>query len=60
MTKARRPYLYVVSALKRRYGLAKGQLAANPGSNQAVSDLAHLAAVLAMFDPAIDLVGRFI
>jgi hypothetical protein len=55
MTKARRPHLYVINALKRRYGLAKGQLAANPGSNQAAVDLAHLAAVLVMFDPELDL-----
>lgn len=55
MTKARRPYLYVINALKRRYGLAKGQLALNPGSNQAAVDLAHLAAVLVMFDPQLDL-----
>jgi hypothetical protein len=53
--KARRPHLYIINALRRRYGLAKGQRTANPGSNQAATGLAHLAAVLVMFDPALDL-----
>jgi len=55
MTKARRPNLYVINGLRRKYGVAKGQIAANPGSNQLAVDLDHLAAVLAMFDPEIDL-----
>ncbi|HEY8004165.1 MAG TPA: hypothetical protein VIE16_08055 [Phenylobacterium sp.] len=53
--KARRPYLYVIRALREKYGKLKGLLAASPGSNQLASDLAHVGAVLAMFDPDADL-----
>ena len=53
--KARRPYLYVINALRLKYGRLKGLLAANAGSNQLASDLAHVGAVLLMFDPGADL-----
>ncbi|SRR5258708_5082816 len=47
MTKARRPNLYLVMALRRRYGQAKG--AGN------ASDVEHLGAVILMFEPGADL-----
>jgi len=55
MTKARRPYLYVINALSLKYARLKGQQALAPGSNQVAEDLAHVGAVLAMFDPTLDL-----
>ena len=55
MTKARRPYLYVINALRLKYGRLKGQAAASPWSNQLASDLAHVGAVLLMFDPDAEL-----
>jgi hypothetical protein len=55
MTKARRPYLYVINALSLKYARLKGQLALAPGSNQVVTDMAHVGAVLRMFDPTLDL-----
>lgn len=55
MTKARRPHLYVINALRLKYARLKGQLALAPGSNQVVTDMAHVGAVLDMFDPALDL-----
>lgn len=53
--KARRPYLYVINALRTKYGKLSGLLAASAGSNQLASDLAHVGAVLLMFDPSADL-----
>lgn len=44
---------HVLSALKRRYGQALGMLRQDP--TQAEADLAHLTAVIAMFNPAEDL-----
>ncbi len=55
MTKARRPYLYVINALRQKYGKLKGLLIATPSSNQMIDDLAHVGAVLLMFDPETDL-----
>jgi hypothetical protein len=55
MTKARRPYLYVISALSRKYARLKGRLLGAPGSNQVITDMAHVGAVLRMFDPELDL-----
>lgn len=55
MTRARRPYLYVINALRQKYGKLRGFLIVDPGSNQLADDLAHLGAVLRMFDPEIDL-----
>ena len=56
MTRARRPNLYVISALSRRYGQCKGRL---PDlfcdRAELAADMDHLAHVLRMFDPAIDL-----
>jgi hypothetical protein len=58
MTRARRPNLYVVAALTKRYARAKGQLGDLLADREAIkADLAHLGAVLAMFEPGIDLVG---
>ena len=51
MTRARRPNLYVINALTKRYAKAKGQL----GREAVKADLAHLGAVLFIFDPGIDL-----
>lgn len=57
MGRARRPHLYVVNALTKRYAKVKGQLGDLLSDREAVkSDLAHLGAVLEMFDPGIDLV----
>ncbi len=56
MTRARRPNLYVINALTKRYAKAKGQLDDLLCDREAVkADLAHLGAVLVMFDPGIDL-----
>jgi hypothetical protein len=55
MAKARRPYLYVINALSLKYARLKGQQALAPSSNQVAEDLAHVGAVLAMFDPTLDL-----
>ncbi|WP_332770957.1 hypothetical protein [Phenylobacterium sp.] len=44
---------HVLSALKRRYGQALGMLRGEPA--QAKADLAHLTAVIRMFNPAEDL-----
>lgn len=56
MTKARRPNLYVVAALKRKYGQCKGQLADLFSERDRIkADMAHLGAVLVMFEPDIDL-----
>jgi hypothetical protein len=56
--KARRPNLYVILALKRRYGRCKGELAAGDlftDRERILADMGHLGAVLAMFEPDIDL-----
>jgi hypothetical protein len=54
--KARRPNLYVINALRRRYGLLTGALTSGAmGHNQVADDLAHLGAVILMFDPKMDL-----
>ena len=45
---------HVLSALKRRYALTLGQLTYGD-REQAEADLAHLTAVIAMFNPAEDL-----
>jgi len=59
MTKARRPNAYVIAALKRRYGLCKGQSGDLFTDRERIrADMGHLAAVLAMFEPDIDLVSR--
>jgi hypothetical protein len=56
MTKARRPHSHVITALKRRYGQCKGQLAdLLCDRDQVKADMGHLAAVLAMFEPDADL-----
>jgi hypothetical protein len=52
MTKARRPTLYIVMALRRRYGQALGMIAAG---EDRTADLAHLGAVILMFAPDTDL-----
>jgi hypothetical protein len=56
MTKARRPNLYVVNALTERYAKAKGELSGLLCDRDAVkAQMAHLGAVLTMFEPDIDL-----
>ena len=55
MTRARRPNLYVINALTKRYAKAKGQLGDLLLREKAQADLAHLGAVLLMFDPGVDL-----
>jgi hypothetical protein len=58
MTRARRPNLNVVNALKRRYSRCKGALAAADlftDKDRIKADMGHLAAVLAMFEPGVDL-----
>jgi hypothetical protein len=58
MTRARRPNLYVVTALKRRYGRCKGALAGGDlfTDREAIrADMGHLGAVLVMFEPGVDL-----
>jgi hypothetical protein len=56
MTRARRPNLYVIAALTKRYGRAKGELGLLTADREKVkADMAHLGAVLAMFEPGIDL-----
>jgi hypothetical protein len=47
---------YVILALKRRYAVCKGQLGDLLCDRAAIkADMAHLGAVLAMFEPGIDL-----
>jgi hypothetical protein len=54
--KARRPNLYVIAALRRKYGQLLGvQAHGDLGHNQVADDLAHVGAVIAMFDPQMDL-----
>jgi hypothetical protein len=54
--KARRPNLYVIAALRRKYGQLAGVLAhGDLGHNQVADDLAHVGAVILMFDPQMDL-----
>jgi hypothetical protein len=56
MTRARRPNLYVINALTRRYAKAKGEMQGLLCDREAVrADMAHLGAVLGMFEPGIDL-----
>lgn len=56
MTKARRPGLIVATALKRKYGELKGRDAYLFADHAAIrADMAHVGAVLAMFDPGADL-----
>ena len=58
MTKARRPNSFLIAALKRRYGLAKGALeAADLFTDQVEHQVAmgHLGAVIHMIDPAVNL-----
>ena len=56
MTKARRPYLYVLNALARKYGQLKGEAADVFADRERIAaDMGHLGAVLAMFDPDVDL-----
>ena len=56
MTKARRPQLYVILALKRKYGQCKGAAADLFADRERIAaDMGHLGAVLAMFDPDVDL-----
>ena len=58
MTKARRPNLYVIAALKRKYGERKGEFSARDmltDCERIKSDMAHLGAVLAMFEPGVNL-----
>jgi hypothetical protein len=56
MTKARRPNLYLTGALKRRYGKLKGQLGDLFADRAAIrADMVHLAAVLAMFEPGVNI-----
>jgi hypothetical protein len=56
MTKARRPQLYVILALKRKYGQLKGQSADLFEDREGIkANMAHVAAVLAMFEPDVDL-----
>jgi hypothetical protein len=56
MTSARRPNLYVIAALKRKYGEAKGRAGYLLEDRAKLrTNMDHLAAVLAMFDPATDL-----
>lgn len=54
----RRPNLYVIAALKRKYGERKGEFAARDmltDCERIRADMAHLAAVLAMFEPGVNL-----
>ena len=54
--KARRPNLYVINALRRKYGQLLGVQASGAiGHNQVADDLAHVGAVILMFDPQMDL-----
>src|ERR1019366_1909822 len=55
MTKARRPGLYIVLTLRRKYGQLKGLLAYGNGDPQLTPDLGHVGAVLLMFAPDTDL-----
>jgi len=56
MTKARRPNACVIAALKRRYGQCKGQSGDLFADRERIrGDMGHLAAVLVMFEPDIDL-----
>ena len=56
MTKARRPNLYVIAALRRRYAKSKGELGDLFCDRERIkADMAHLGAVLVMFAPDADL-----
>lgn len=58
MTKARRPNLYVIAALKRKYGERRGEFAGRDmltDCERIKTDMAHLGAVLAMFEPGVNL-----
>ncbi len=52
--KAQRPNLYLITALRRRYGQTLGLIAHDPAPGQA-DDLAALGRVLGMFKPGEDL-----
>ena len=55
--KARRPYLYVSLALKRKHGQLRGLLKWNAlADREAIAaEIAHVEAVLRMFEPDVDL-----
>lgn len=55
MTKARRPNLYVIAALRRKYGQLLGVQAGLLENNQVADDVAHVGALILMFDPNMDL-----
>jgi hypothetical protein len=58
MTKARRPNSFLIAALKRRYGLAKGALEVADLFTDQVEHreaMGHLGAVILMIEPTTDL-----